>query len=61
MAKASKDEKVNKAIFDIGLSLQGIALLSTDSQFEKIKDRMKKIEDDVLILIDHIEKLESEQ
>ncbi len=59
MAK-SKDENVNKAIFNIGMSLQGIALLSTDVQYEKIKDRLKKIEDDVLILINHIEKLESE-
>lgn len=60
MAK-SKDENVNKAIFNIGMSLQGIALLSTDAQYEKIKDRLKKIEDDVLILINHIEELESEQ
>ena len=60
MAK-SKDENVNKAIFNIGMSLQGIALLSTDAQYEKIKDRLKKIEDDVLILINHIEELENEQ
>lgn len=53
-----KDEKANKAMFDIGLKLQGIALMSNDAQYNKIKDYLTKIEEDVLILVDYIEKLE---
>ena len=55
---AIKDKEASKAMFDIGLKLQGIALMSTDAQFEKIKPYLSKIEEDVLVLVNHIEKLE---
>lgn len=44
-------EKIKKSAFRIGLALNGIAVMTDDETHEKIKGRLKEIENEVTFLV----------